>query len=71
MNHFVDDGVFEEILRFLHKFGVKADVPGLVIAAFSLGFHALEEVTRHMHLQFGPPFFDEHRHELVQQSRRN
>ena len=48
----MDDDVFEEVLRLLHQFGVKADLAGAVVAASPLGFHALEEIAVDLYTKF-------------------
>jgi len=50
VHHSVNDNVFEQILRLLHQFCVKADVSRLMIAASPLGFHSLQEIFGNFNL---------------------
>ena len=50
MKHLMDHHVFQQVLGFLHQFGVQADVPRPGIAAAPLSLHALEEVAGHLEL---------------------
>ena len=59
MNHFVNDDVFEEVLRFFHELRIQANMSRLVIAASPLRFHPLQEIPRHFDLQLRLPFLDE------------
>ncbi len=67
MNHLVNDHVFQEILRLRHELRVEADVSCLMIAASPLGFHPLQEIPGHFHVQLRLPFLDEWRHNVVQE----
>ena len=58
VQHLVDDHILHEILRFLHEFGIEADVPRTVIAAPPLRFHALEEVAGYRHAELRLPLSD-------------
>ncbi len=59
MNHLVNDHEFEEILRLRHELRVEADVSRLMIAAPPLGFHPLQEIPGHLHVQLWLPILDE------------
>ena len=63
--HLMNDDVFEQVLWLLHKLRVEADVTVAVVEAPPFRFHALQEVTRHMHLQFGLPFVDDRGNNFV------
>ena len=67
MSHFVNDHVFKQVFRFLHEFGVKADMAGPVIAAAPLGFHPLKKILLHLDAEFRLPFLDQRWHYLVKQ----
>lgn len=45
VRHLVDDDVFQQILRLLHKFRIEADGALAAIAAAPLGLHALKVIT--------------------------
>src|SRR5437870_4243438 len=66
VSHFVDDDVFEQVLRLLHEFSVETDMAGAVVAASPLGFHPLQEISADFHFQLGLPLFDERRHDFVE-----
>ena len=66
MCHFVDDHVFEKVLRLLYKFRVQPDVSRSVIAGSPLCFHSLQEILGDLNAQLGFPFRDQWRNRLVQ-----
>lgn len=50
MDHFVNDDVFEQALRFRHELRIQPNMPGSVIAASPLGLHPLQEIPRDLHI---------------------
>jgi hypothetical protein len=63
MGHLVHNDVFEEVLRFFHKFRIK---PRLVITASLLRFHPSQEIAIDLYLQLRLPLPDEGRDHLVE-----
>src|SRR6266446_1052583 len=48
MNHFVDDHILAQVLRFFHEFGIQANVLRPVIATGPFCLHPLEEIAGHL-----------------------
>lgn len=65
VRHFVNDYVYEQILRLLHQLSIDTNVTRPVVATLPLGFHPLQEIFANRHPQFCLPFFDKKRHHLV------
>ena len=67
VGHFVNNNVLKQILGLFHKFRIKPDVPGLMVAASSLGFHPPEKIGHNLYIQFFFPLLYDRGDDLVKQ----
>src|SRR6476620_11827419 len=58
MDQLMHEDILQQVLRFLHKLGIQANVPALVVAASPLRFHPLYEILLNSHSQARLPLSD-------------